>query len=92
MPSIGEQDAAAVVTSESGHSLLLDDRCLLPEKIIAVRNDNGTWSFKVNPDFSALIREVGVLDQAAAMSAILQEVKVTRTRGRRGARTGPGTA
>lgn len=54
--------------------------------ITAVRNDNGTWSFKVNPDFSALIREVGVLDQAAAMSAIIQEVKLTRTRARRGAR------
>jgi site-specific DNA recombinase len=62
-------------------------RKLLPEKITATRQDNGTWTFKVKPDFSALIREVGMVGDA--MSAILQEVKVTRTRARRGSRRGP---
>ena len=59
-------------------------RKLLPEKITATRQDNGRWLFKVRPDFTALIREVGMVGDA--MSAILQEVKLTRTRARRGAR------
>jgi hypothetical protein len=62
-------------------------RKMLPEKIVATRQENGRWLFKVRPDFTALLREVGVLDDA--YSAILQEVKVNATRARRGARSTP---
>jgi hypothetical protein len=60
-------------------------RKLVPGRIVAQRNDNGTWTFTASRiDFSALIREVGVTGDA--ISALLQEVKLTRTRARRGAR------
>lgn len=62
-------------------------RKLLPEKIAATRNPDGTWTFKARPDFSALLREVGVVGDA--ITAILQEVKLTSTRARRGWRRGP---
>jgi len=60
-------------------------RKLLPGRITATRNDNATWTFSVNPDFSALLREVGV--SGDAISAMLKEVKLTGTRARRAART-----
>ena len=59
-------------------------RKLLPQKIVATRNPDGSWTFKAAPDFSALLREVGVTGDA--ISAILQEVKLTRTRARRAPR------
>jgi hypothetical protein len=65
-------------------------RKLVPGRLVAQRNENGTWTFTASRiDFTPLIREVGVTGDA--ISALLQEVKVTRTRARRGARRGPRT-
>jgi hypothetical protein len=66
-------------------------RKLVPGRLVAQRNENGTWTFTASRiDFTPLIREVGVTGDA--ISAFLREVKVTRTRARRGARRGPRTA
>jgi len=60
-------------------------RKILPEKIKATPTEHGSWKFSAMTDYSALLREVG-LD---AISAILQETKVSASRARRGAPPAP---
>ena len=66
MPLIGEQDAAAVVISESAHSLLLDDRC--PPWVIldASAEPLGSADFRSAPNSDCKFKAVACVQGASS--------------------------
>ena len=87
VPTITDWLKALTKNASTGPQAL---RKMLPEKITATRNDDGTWTLNVRPDFTALLAETGVLDDAYV--AVMQEVQLSSTRARRGARRASGRA
>ncbi len=82
LPVIADWQAHLKKNTSTAQQVL---RKILPEKIKATPGPEGSWTFDMLADYSAVLKEVG-LD---AISAILQEVKVSGSRARRGWRRAP---